>query len=76
LSSNEADGGPQFCSDGIDNDDNGATDCVDVACANIPPCTSNAPAVSPPGVLMLAVALGLIGLLGLSRRRAAAVDHL
>jgi MYXO-CTERM domain-containing protein len=71
FSSSESDGGLQFCIDGIDNDNNGSTDCADEACASLPLCTATAPAASPPGMIMLALMLALIGLLGLSRSRAA-----
>ena len=29
---------PEVCDDGADNDQNGATDCADAACAGIAPC--------------------------------------
>jgi hypothetical protein len=58
---------PQGCSDGVDNDADGLTDCDDRDCRNIPPCLHLAPVASPSGALMLIAALALVGLVGLLR---------
>ena len=62
-------GGNQACHDGIDNDNNGLTDCQDPVCANIPPCATAAPMMSPRMTLVLVGVLGIVGLLGLGRLR-------
>lgn len=62
-------GGSQFCSDGIDNDNNGLTDCADPACFNVPPCTAAAPLLSPTLIVLLAATLSVVGLLSVTRAR-------
>jgi hypothetical protein len=62
-------GGNDNCSDDFDNDQDGFTDCADPDCANIDPCGAVAPAVSPPGTVLLAILLSLVGLIGLARAR-------
>ena len=54
------------CSDRIDNDNNGFTDCQDPACIGTGPCAAGAPALSP---MFLAFAFGLLTLVGLLRLR-------
>jgi hypothetical protein len=53
------------CNDQFDNDFNGLIDCDDPACAEIVPCGAPAPTLSAPWTMMLAVILGLIGLISL-----------
>jgi hypothetical protein len=62
-------GGNQFCSDGIDNDNNGLADCHDPACAIVPPCGTAAPAMSPAVLVIMTPLLTLIGLFILARKR-------
>ena len=69
-SNNENDAGPGACSDGIDNDNNGLTDCADPACANALPCVQSVPVLSWSGIAAIALLLGLIGLSALSRPQA------
>lgn len=64
---NEGDGGPADCSDGIDNDNNGLTDCADPTCQNALPCLQAVPVVSRSGITTIAILLGLIGLAALAR---------
>ena len=62
-------GGPEStCSDGIDNDMNGLTDCFDPGCANALACAARAPVMSMSGLLSLAVVLTSVGVLVLRRR--------
>lgn len=60
---------PGECDDGIDNDGNGVIDCAEPSCQGTPPCVAPAPTLSPIGVLILLVALGMVGLLSLMRAR-------
>jgi MYXO-CTERM domain-containing protein len=62
-------GGNDNCSDDFDNDFDGRIDCADPDCANIPPCSSAAPVMSPPATVLMAVLLALVGLLGVARSR-------
>ncbi len=62
-------GGDQFCFDGIDNDNNGLTDCADPACATVVPCAGAAPTMSPRMVLVLVGMLAGVGIAGISRLR-------
>lgn len=57
------------CLDGIDNDNNGYTDCADPACANSLLCFKPAPAASAPLTMALAAVLGLVGAIGLGALR-------
>ncbi len=66
----EDSGGVQFCSDGIDNDNNGLTDCADPACATVAPCSGAAPMMSPHMLLVLIGVLAGIGFVSLGRLRA------
>ena len=68
----ENSGGSGDCSDGIDNDGNGLTDCADPACANIKPCGVAAPTLGPRGLIAGALLLLVVGAAGLSRRRRSA----
>ena len=61
--------GAAACSDGIDNDNDGLTDCVDPDCAAVAPCIAAAPALSSSALLLLVVVLMTVGLLGYARRR-------
>lgn len=62
---------PGGCSDGIDNDNDGAIDCADVRdCGDEIICRSPAPVMSTGGLAALIAALMLIGLYGMVRRRA------
>ena len=69
LSTSESAGGAASCNDGIDNDGNGAIDCADSDCAEVPPCGAPVPAASRAGLLMLATALGVIAVLALRSSR-------
>lgn len=53
------------CLDGIDNDNNGFTDCNDQACVNSLLCFKPVPAASTPMTMILAVVLGLVGVVGI-----------
>jgi len=64
----ENSGGPQGCSDGVDNDGDRLIDCADPDCATVAPCAVAAPALSPVMLLLLAAAL-TIGGFGLVRPR-------
>lgn len=58
-----------ICDDGIDNNNNGFTDCADLDCYTFPGCPHPMPALSSKaeyGALVLIVGLGLLGIL---RRR-------
>lgn len=61
--------GAAACSDGIDNNGNGLTDCADPDCANTPPCGPAAPTMSPRAILALVGVLGMVALFGLRRTR-------
>ncbi len=69
LPPHEDTGGASACSDGIDNDGDGLTDCADPDCANTPPCAPAAPALSPRLVVVLALTLSVVGMLGLWAQR-------
>jgi hypothetical protein len=56
------------CTDRIDNDNNGFTDCVDPACIGTPPCVAEAPLLSPMFLIIGIATLTFIGLLRLRRR--------
>ena len=56
------------CTDRIDNDNNGFTDCQDPACIGTAPCVAGAPALSPMFLVIGFASLTLIGLLRLRRR--------
>ena len=49
------------CNDGLDNDDDGATDCGDPDCVGVDPCVAPAPALGPMGLVAGAVTLLVIG---------------
>lgn len=51
-----------ICNDGIDNNNNGLTDCADPDCDLIEPCLNHAPTLS---TTMIAVAFGVLSLVGL-----------
>jgi hypothetical protein len=59
--------GPAGCSDGMDNDLDGATDCGDLDCLGVPPCVAAAPAAPWP---IAALLLLIVGWFGVSNRRA------
>jgi len=61
-------GVPGGCSDGVDNDRDGRTDCADSDCADSPACPAAAPAMSVSGIAILLTVLALIGLFSLLRR--------
>jgi hypothetical protein len=65
----ENDGGDQFCSDGIDNDLNGLTDCQDPACYGVEPCSAAAPTLGSAGLLLAALILLALGSVALTLRR-------
>ncbi len=58
-----------FCTDGIDNNNAGRTDCADPTCANILPCHTPAPLLSPRMIVALVAALSVVGLIGLARTK-------
>lgn len=57
------------CSDGIDNDGDGLTDCADPDCANTSPCAPAVPIVGHGGLVAGAVLLLLVGAFGIRRLR-------
>ncbi len=57
------------CGDGLDNDNNGLTDCQDPACFDSTLCVAPAPTLSPLMVGILVVCLGMMGALGIIRLR-------
>jgi hypothetical protein len=57
------------CNDGIDNNNNGFTDCQDQDCVDFPGCATQAPSLSPLGLGLALKALAFIALAGLRRRR-------
>lgn len=60
-----------ICDDGIDNNNNGLTDCQDPDCVLFPGCARHpAPAMSPIGFLVAALGLSLIAWTALRRIRA------
>ena len=60
-----------ICDDGLDNNNNGLTDCQDPNCIFFPACERHpAPALSPAGVLVAALLLALIARIALRRTRA------
>jgi hypothetical protein len=61
--------GDPACSDGIDNDNDGLTDCADRDCLGVPPCAAAAPAISRAGLLLLAGLFTAIGAVRLRSRR-------
>ena len=62
-------GGDQFCKDGIDNDNNGLTDCADPACGSSPSCGRVAPAMSSGPLALMIPLLAFLGVGLLARRR-------
>jgi len=60
-------GATELCTDGIDNDCNGATDCADPACSAGPPCV---PALSNLGAVVAGILLVAAGVTIVKRRRA------
>lgn len=62
-----------ICDDGIDNNNNGLTDCQDPDCVLFPGCARHpAPAMSPLGVLIAALGLSMVAWTALRRLRARA----
>lgn len=57
------------CTDGLDNDNDGFTDCADSECANEPACIALVPAVSTWGFIVLALSVMTAGSILVSRRR-------
>ena len=57
------------CSDGVDNDLNGLTDCADPACWGTSTCPTPAPTVSWPGLAALGALLASVGWFALRRQR-------
>jgi len=64
--------GDPACSNGIDDDNDGLTDCADPDCFTIAPCGAPAPTVSTTGLVVLLGCLAVVGplLLRVRRRRA------
>lgn len=64
--------GNAACSNGIDDDHDGLTDCADPDCFGISPCGAPAPAISTAGLAVLLVGLAIVGpfLLRARRRKA------
>jgi hypothetical protein len=60
--------GDAKCSDGIDNDLDGLTDCVDPDCRGDRPCAQRAPTLSPIFLVLGLTSLLLAGLTALRRR--------
>jgi hypothetical protein len=61
--------GVAACSNGIDDDNDGFTDCQDADCAAVSPCSAPAPAASNTALLLLIALLTSIGLLRLYAKR-------
>jgi hypothetical protein len=66
--------GPEagHCNDGIDNDHNGRTDCADAACFSDPLCAKGqreAPAMTPPWLVFMALGLFVLAVVVLTRKR-------
>jgi hypothetical protein len=59
------------CDDGIDNNNNGFTDCRDQNCVPSPDCMTQAPAMSPFGLAAALLLVSGIGLIALRRARRA-----
>lgn len=59
------------CDDGIDNNNNGFTDCADVDCESFPGCPHPAPALSPGALVGVMLVVTGIGVAGIRRRRRA-----
>lgn len=59
------------CDDGIDNNNNGFTDCRDQNCVPSPDCMTQAPAMSPVGLVAALLLVSGIGLLAMRRARRA-----
>jgi hypothetical protein len=60
---------PGGCSNQIDDDDDGVTDCGDPDCIGDPACTAPAPALGPAGLVIGALLLLGVGAGGLAMRR-------
>lgn len=69
LPATEPDAGPDGCSDGEDNDQDGLTDCADPDCVNVSPCVAPAPALGAAGMVVAGLLLLSIGAGSLVRRR-------
>lgn len=65
----EGTGGAQACSDGIDNNRDGLTDCADPSCSSVLPCAKAAPLLSPALLLAQMAILCAVGLLAIARMR-------
>jgi hypothetical protein len=63
-----AETGEVRCSDGLDNNDNGLTDCQESACVGSPACQVGVPVMSGPVGGLLALLLGVGGTM-MARRR-------
>lgn len=61
--------GDDACGDGIDNDQNGVTDCADSSCADAAVCRAQAPVVGSTGLIVVAILLLVIGNFALVSRR-------
>jgi len=58
-----------ICNDGIDNNNNGFTDCEDVDCHRFPACGFTVPALSPSAMVVASIVLTAIGLMAVWRLR-------
>jgi hypothetical protein len=65
----ETDSGPDGCTDGADNDQDGAVDCGDSDCVGVGPCAAPAPVLGPGGFIAAGLVLLSIGAGSLLRRR-------
>lgn len=60
--------GDLACSDGLDNDNDGDTDCADIDCFGVAPCAQAAPAMSTGIIVLLTLLLASMGALALRPR--------
>lgn len=65
----ETDSGPDGCTDGVDNDQDGTTDCGDVDCLGVGPCAAPAPVLGAGGLIAAGLVLLSIGGSSLLLRR-------
>ena len=59
----------QSCGDGVDNDQNGLTDCADPSCFPIGPCSAPTPTTSQNGLIATVLLLLVVGGLAITRRQ-------
>lgn len=65
----ETDSGPDGCTDGVDNDQDGTTDCGDADCLGVGPCVAPAPVLGAGGLIAAGLVLLSVGASSLLLRR-------